>query len=269
MDSSDDVEVQLPGQMAFPFEATRIAKPTAELVRGRFNIFSLSPPDDSSEGGGFLYKDSPNIFMGRTGYGPLRMAWDTNILIDYAEFGHRMWEDAVFDLKIGERRYEDELIALNEIMSLWTIRDIRIRMPERQIIDAGRRDDEQTWLLRERQIREFSTALSCISLDVEIDNTSSSFDTLPETASNDDWDQSLVCEAIETGCHVFLTRDYRLRRKLRGVEQQGIAIRSPANLLDDLAASGELSFSRAGAYVIPDTHKWTHIMGAHSQGIGR
>jgi hypothetical protein len=48
----------------------------------------MEPSDDEqTEGGGFFYENCPELFLGRAGYGPLRIAWDTNVLIDYAEFG--------------------------------------------------------------------------------------------------------------------------------------------------------------------------------------
>jgi hypothetical protein len=68
----------------------------------------MDPNDDEqTEGGGFLYKNCPELFLGREGYGHLRVAWDTNMLIDYAEFGDLMWEDDDFDPPISEPCYHE------------------------------------------------------------------------------------------------------------------------------------------------------------------
>ena len=72
-------------QLSFPFQVQRVGLPPEP------NRYSLAPTDDEYiEGGGFFYENCPEIFLGRVGYGPLRVAWDTNVLIDYAEFGDLM-----------------------------------------------------------------------------------------------------------------------------------------------------------------------------------
>lgn len=89
---------------------------------------AMEPSDDEqTEGGGFLYKNCPELFLGRAGYGPLRVAWDTNVLIDYAEFGDLMWEDDNFGPPISEPYYREELVALDTLIHLWMMRNIRVR----------------------------------------------------------------------------------------------------------------------------------------------
>ena len=249
-------------QLSFPFQVQRVQL-TPEPNRN-----SLAPTDDPYlEGGGFFYENCPEIFLGRIGYGPLRIAWDTNILIDYADFGDLMWEeDREFDPPISEARYRDELVALDTIMQLWMMRDIRIRVPHRQIFDAQRELDEAEWELRERQVHHFLAALRCINLDTQILDNVQPFDALPEGSTSDEWDESLVLEAIETGCHAFLTRDSRLCRRLdRMARQSCLVIISPTNFRRALAAVGELGFGGDG-YVMPDNHKWLHFMKATKRG---
>lgn len=195
------------------------------------------------------------------------MAWDTNILIDYAEFGDLMWEeDREFDPPISEPRYREELIALDTIVQLWMMRDIRVRAPERQIFDAKRELDEAQWELRERQLHHFLAALACIELDKEVLENVQPFDPLPDGSTSDEWDESLVLEAIETGCHVFLTGDRRLRRRLhRAARESFLVIMSPSDLQQALAEAGELGWGGEG-YISPDNHKWMHFMRATKQG---
>ncbi len=88
--SSDDEYKQVADeefvQLDFPFEVERTPP---RLVA---NKYSLAPEDDGRlEGGGFFYENCTDVFLGRNGYGPLRIAWDTNILIGYAEFGDLIW----------------------------------------------------------------------------------------------------------------------------------------------------------------------------------
>lgn len=245
-------------QLSFPFQVRQV-QPSPEP-----NHYSLAPVEDLyQEGGGFFYEDCPAVFLGRTGYGPLRMAWDTNILVDYAEFGHLMWEaDDEFDPPISEPRYREELIALDAILQLWMMRDIRVRAPERQILDAQRELDEAKWEMRARELHHFLAALQCIELDKEVLQDVQPFDALPDGSSSDEWDESLVQEAIETGCHVFLTRDTRLRRRLDRIARESfMVITSPSDLCRVLADAGEVGWGREG-YIMPDNHKWIHFISA-------
>jgi hypothetical protein len=118
------------------------------------NQYSLAPEDDGClEGGGFFYETCPEIFLRRSGYGPLRIAWGTNILIDYAEFGDLIWgpeddEDYEFNPPVSEANYRQELVALYTLVQLWMMRDIRVRAPQRQINDAQRELSESQWEIR-------------------------------------------------------------------------------------------------------------------------
>jgi len=230
------------------------------------NLFSAAV-DVTSEGGGFQYENCPEIFLGRRGYGPLRIAWDSNILIDYAQYGSLMWEDDEFDPPVTERRYRGELLALCELMNMWMSRDIRIRMPARQTIDASNRLDPEVRELRLWQIQLFQAALRCIDLDADIEANVVPFAPLGRKATNDDWDRSLTEEAIANGCHVFLTGDRKLRKKLADIASDAfIDLFSPSELFDRLSHSGETLFARTGELLMPDNHKWSHVMDAHERG---
>jgi hypothetical protein len=269
-------DIEPPDKWKIQFYYTRIFGGGTE----KMNQYSLAS-DETSEGGGFQYEDCPAVFSGRIGYGALRMAWDTNILIDYAQYGELIWTDENFNPPVPEGRYQEELVALKEIMNLWMLRDIRIRMPFRQIWDAKLRLGSKPKELREReteqflktreirlwQLEQFQAALACVSLDAEIDAAVEPFGVLPEGSSNDEWDKSLVEEGIATGCHVFLTGDQKLRKRLASAAHDSfVAILSPTELLDFLANAGELSIAKVGQWVLPDTHKFSHIMDAHEGG---
>jgi hypothetical protein len=244
------------GQLSFPFQVQRVELPLEP------NRYSLAPDEDCPEGGGFFYENCSAIFLGRTGYGPLRMAWDTNVLIDYAEYGDLMWEeDREFDPPIEEAHYRQEIMALGTLVQLWMIRDIRVRAPERQIYDAQREMSEAQWKLRARQLHHFLAAVTCVELDKEVNEKVQPFDPLPEGSTSDEWDESLVLEAVETGCHVFLTSDRRLRRRLHRMARTScLVILSPSELRDVLADAEELGWGGDGYF--PDNHKWMHFIRA-------
>jgi hypothetical protein len=272
-------DIEPPDKWKIQYQYTRMSAIDTE----KMNQYSMAP-DDTSEGGGFQYEDCLEVFLGRNGYGALRVAWDTNILIDYAEYGDLIWADDEFNPPVAEERYQEELVALSEVMHLWMLRDIRIRMPFRQICDARLRLDnkpeelwgqeieqfEKTQKIRLWQLEQFHAALACVSLDTEIDSNVEPFQALPEESSNDDWDKSLLEEAIATGCHVFLTGDRKLKKRLaRLAHDSFVAVLSPTGLLDSLAEADELSLAKIGQHVMPDSHKFVHIMDAHETGYPR
>jgi predicted nucleic acid-binding protein len=269
-------DVEPPDKWKIQFHYTRISN----IYTEKMNQYSLAS-NETSEGGGFQYEDCPEVFSGRNGHGALRLAWDTNILIDYAKYGQLIWADDEPDFPIEGEHYQEELVALREIMNLWMLRDIRIRMPFRQIYDAKLRLEskpEELWEkeieqfhktqeIRLWQLEQFHSALSCISLDAEIDSNVNPFDTLRDGSSNDEWDKSLLEEAIATGCHIFLTGDRKLKRRLdRMARDSYVAILSPTGLLDSLAQADELSIAKIGQYLMPDSHKFVHILEAHESG---
>lgn len=55
-----------------------------------------------SEGGAFRYAACPQLFFGRTGIGPLRVAMDTAILIDYGQYGNAIWASDEFSPSVPE-----------------------------------------------------------------------------------------------------------------------------------------------------------------------
>lgn len=252
-------------QLAFPFKVQRVELPKKP---NRYSLAPAEDDDDDYEGGGFLYENCHEVFLGRNGYGPLRIAWDTNIIIDYAEFGDTLWKDDEIDHQITGR-YREELEALGNLMHLWMMRDIRVRAPVRQIKDAQRELDENRWRLRWKQLHEFLSALTCIELDQKVLSEVTPFESLPDEATSDEWDESLVAEAIETGCHVFLTGDRRLCRRLQQTARDSfLVIMPPSELLSALARASEDGLGSGDWMLLPDNHKWSHFFRATKGGAG-
>jgi hypothetical protein len=53
-------------------------------------------------------------------------------------------------------------------------------------------------------------------------------------------DERLVHEALDAGCHVFVTADKKILRCHRSLFSMGLALLSPAQLLEELDETGEL-----------------------------
>lgn len=104
----------------------------------RFHPRSL-PPRELDEGGCFDYKATPSVFLGRTGFGPLRVAWDTKVLIDCREFGAILLAGGGGALPAGlDPEYEEQLLALGTLMTtIYMTRDVRIHALVRQLRDLG------------------------------------------------------------------------------------------------------------------------------------
>lgn len=84
----------------------------------------LHREDSPPEGPHFRYDEGPSLFLGRSGRGPLQVAWDTNLLIDYFEYGMQIWEGKSLS-EIMPREQGEELEGLQVLISLWVLRDIR------------------------------------------------------------------------------------------------------------------------------------------------
>ena len=54
----------------------------------------------------FVYDHAPGLFLARRGEGPLEVVWDTNVLVDYLQYGAAMWEGKPLDAPDG---YLEEL----------------------------------------------------------------------------------------------------------------------------------------------------------------
>jgi hypothetical protein len=221
-------------------------------------------PRGLDDGGCFDYSATPAIFLGRTGFGPLRIAWDTNVLIDWRDFGHLLLSDeetpTVPDLDPG---HEADLVALGTVMTLWMTRDVRIYPLRRQMRDFGRgRGKPQPRQLveeRARQLDEIASALWCVGLSGEFKSPSPGAREWVVPSMKPSADRTLVEEAVVRGCHVFLTRDRKILQRRPDLAQVGIVPTRPTDLLDALSDSGETEQPLGADGMICDNHKWMHL----------
>src|SRR6266542_4990691 len=87
-------------------------------------------------GPAFDYTTAPNIFLGRDGSGPLRIVWDTSVLILFQKYGETLWDDG----PVAEPDHlRDQIEALGTIVNpLWLTRDIRFQVLPQTLIDFQR-----------------------------------------------------------------------------------------------------------------------------------
>ena len=229
---------------------------------------TVGPAVVPPEGPHFLYDAAPTLFGQRKGRGPLWIAWDTNLLIDYFNYGEQLWNGESLPDELGS--VGEELEGLQVVMGLWVIRDIRFRIPTGVLDDSKRKP-----LSPERRARrmhawtEFELALQLVADDEDGWPEPTSLvsgdliDQLERVPAGND--RRLVEEAIRSGMHVFLTCDKGVLRARSQVENLGLLIASPLDLLEELGAAGALHCLFAPEYAVwpvPDQQRVSHLIQA-------
>jgi hypothetical protein len=208
-------------------------------LRSELSVAAIPP------GPFFVYEHGPELFCGRRGSGPLRVALDTNLLIDYFEFGRAMWAgDSMLTFANGE--YGEELEALQIVLAVWVLRDVRFEVLHGSIPDAKHKLSSERIRDRRRAFLAFREAIELID-DRRGTDTSDAPIVVPRSVREclleevpAGADRGLVREALENDAHVFLTRDKRVRARKLDFSPLGLQIASPGELLELLCASGAL-----------------------------
>jgi len=232
--------------------------------------------NQTPEGPYFVYDSAPDLFLGRTGRGPLEVVWDTSVLIDYFEYGGAMWEGE--DLAIADDEYRAEVEGLNIIINLWTRRDIRFHVLDRTVKDAKKRQlSAERVESRRHAVGELAAALR---LDMWADDrqersrrealTDASGEPLPPSEARlqrlpKGIDRDLVRDAVTMGAHVFLTRDKPLLRHAESIKAHRLLLLSPLDLVEELAACGALLAllkPETAYWPLPDLQRMTHLINA-------
>jgi hypothetical protein len=246
-----------PGQLILPgidpgiyFEGT--PSPTGFHPRS-------SAPTVLEDSGCFDYGRSPRIFLGRLGLGPLRIAWDTNILIDWSHFGARLLREDVPGPPEVDINHRDDLAALAFLMNgpMFT-RDIRLIALSAQLKDFGRRvpSDKIDW--RRRQLSEIRAAWQCLAFNEGAPATNAK----ARARWQAPWisqrlDRKLVEEAIMRGCHVFLTRNRDVLDHADHLSAIGLAASTPSELSNEFLSSDAGNIFGADG-MVADNHRWVH-----------
>lgn len=107
-------------------------------------------------GPSFDYMRMPALVR-RTGHGPLRVVWDTNVLSMYEQYGAAMWEGESPAVR-GHDPAEVE--ALGVLVSTWMWWDIRFVVLDRTAADSKRPRAPEAVARREVAMRGLADALS-------------------------------------------------------------------------------------------------------------
>jgi hypothetical protein len=232
----------------------------------------LEPPELTFMpiGPGFDYADCPDLFAGRRGYGPLEVVWDTNLLIDYFQHGRALWRGESLVGELGE--YGQELEALQLIVAVWVIRELRFRVLPRVLVDAKRRLTRERRAERVNALEKFAAALRLVRSPADEEPTSCIARSLE---GNDGFrrvlaqvpveDRPLVADAVGFDAHVFLTRDRGVIACRQALRPFGMLIATPGDLLEQLAACGALHclmVPAAAYWPLPDQARVTHLINA-------
>lgn len=229
---------------------------------------TVGPPVVPPEGPHFHYDHAPSLFLGRRGRGPLWVAWDTNLLIDYFNYGVQLWNGDSLPDEVGEAG--EELEGLQMVMSLWVVRDIRFRILEGVLDDSKRKPlSPERRAHRLHAWNEFELALQLaadeehdwpVPMNLVVGDLSDRLRRVP--LGND---RRLVEDAVRSGMHVFMTCDKGVQRARSDLEEVGLLIASPLDLLEELAGAGALHcmFEPEYAYwPVPDQQRVAHLVNA-------
>jgi hypothetical protein len=250
----------------------RLANQVSAPLRAAFEVprsgFVPIGPD-------FQYERAPDLFLGRRGQGPLHVAWDTNLLIDYFEHGRSLCERATMpDLA---KPYGDELECLQLLFGLWVMRDIRFHVLPRVLHDAKQKLGAHHLAQRRRALVKFSSALSLVeSGEPEIDTPGrAGLLILPDTelrrviAQVPYSDQGLVLDAVRLGANAFMTRDKGVLACNAALRPFGLLLASPGDLFESLVACGAFHcLWDPESYLywhLPDQARITHLIQALPQ----
>ncbi len=234
--------------------------------------YDTQPP----EGPYFNYGEGASLFCGRRGSGPLNIAWDTNLLLDYFEYGELLWEGESLP-SVVSAEHGEELEALQLIVSLWVVRDIRFHILSGVLSDSKSKPlSEQRARQRINAWEEFCSAIALMGdgedrAGVEVTRSTPTrsdadvefMDALSRVPAGND--RSLVAEALMSGMHVFLTRDKGVLGAASSFAPLGLLLASPQELLEHLGAAGALHCLFKPQYLYwpaPDQQRVTHLIRA-------
>jgi hypothetical protein len=238
--------------------------PSAYLERAPaptgFHPRSLAPTE-LEDGGCFDYASSPGLFLGRIGFGPLRMAWDTNILIDWSQFGARLLRDDVPGPPEVDLNHGDDLAALAFLMNgPMLTRDVRLVALSAQLRDFRHRAPSDRIEWRTMQLSEIRAAWQCLAFDEPpLAKKHAALAGWQAPWISQRLDRKLVEEAIICGCHVFLTRDRDILDHANQLSTLGLSVSTPAELSIEFLSSDASNVYGADG-MVADNHKWVHWM---------
>jgi hypothetical protein len=238
-----------------------------------YHVRNYPPQMPPPEGPHFVYDAAPHLFLGRRGRGPLHVAWDTNLLIDYFTYGSLLWKGMSLPGSVDGDSGE-ELEGLQLILGLWVMRDIRFAILPDTVDDAKKQLSAERRESRVIAFEEFASALSLVEYgEPEADQpTRDGLLILPDAELERaiskvpaGYDQKLVRSAAHAGMHVFLTGDHKVLRNRDALRPFGLLLASPLDLLEALFGCGAflcLLAPRFAYWPLPDQMRVGHLIEA-------
>ena len=114
-------------------------------------------------GPSFDYSRLPDLVSGRQGFGPVWVAWDTNVLVAYQQCGWQLWEGEDLPVVRSDAR---EIAALGELVATWMWWDLRFVPCRASMTDYGKPRPPAEVLARAKALNGLADALE-IGLDGE------------------------------------------------------------------------------------------------------
>jgi hypothetical protein len=234
--------------------------------------------DYEDDGPGFCFNAIPDIALGHKGCGPLNIALDTSVLINFTKFGRLMLDDG---LAIGVGGADEDVLALGNLLSLWMSRAIRFHLSPLNVEDAKRSLADDQREEREQALFGLAAAITCHNgsnldwsvrsdpsdqLELDLDLHSELQDITAGLPNG--YDRRLVREALAQERHVFLTCDKRLVNRSAKLAQFGLLVCLPSQLMAMFAKHGVDAMSGGtiphegcpyAVWMFGDTHKWLHL----------
>jgi hypothetical protein len=205
--------------------------------------------------------------------GPLFIVWDTNLLVDYFEFGRALWEGHDLPDKLDDE-YVGELEGLQFLIALWVLRDIRFVVFPASVTDATKKLSLERRASRLTAFHGFASALRLVSADspgIDLPSRDGLL-ILPEPMLQravakipPGFDRALVNSAARLGLHVFLTRDKGILSHRDALRPFGLLLASPLDIFEELLGCGAFNCMLEPPYAywpMPDQMRVGHLIRA-------
>jgi hypothetical protein len=193
----------------------------------------------SQPGPGFCYSAASGFCLHSNGFGPLLIAFDSNIISDLEQHGRSILDEVpATGIDQGS---QVELDALGQILEIWRTRDIRFIVVPQTLKDHRREPPPE---LSEQRRRSYFSIIEALAYQVVDDSSCEAFAAATaavpdpnQLALNFDpggllkpLDAQMIREAIACEVDVFLTNDRQLRNAVRRLNLPVHAL-SPSELM--------------------------------------
>ena len=187
-------------------------------------------------GPSFQYSALCELVGGRAGTGPIWVAWDTNVLSLYEEYGESMWDEEEI---VVQRADPVEVRALGTLVAIWMWWDLRF-----MVLELTESDSKKARQPSDIQRREISMNGLAAALSLGLDGVG----TRPESRQALDpelldclpkgHDRRLVHQAHAVGADVFLTTDKGILKRDIDLTKFGLRCLKPTQLVNSLVEAG-------------------------------